>query len=121
HASHDQVADEVVERVHARVLDGMGIVVLHSGHYSKIFKRLMGTSCSLRWRSDEGGEREVIWTVNPATRSRPASRSRSSSRTTRCTASTSTSRLPTSSSSSALMKAAKFFAVGVAFTAAPAA
>jgi trehalose utilization protein len=66
HADHEGVADEVVDRVHARVLDGMGIVVLHSGHYSKIFRRLMGTSCALRWRSDEGGEREVIWTVNPA-------------------------------------------------------
>jgi len=66
HAAHDQVADEVVERVHARVLAGMGIVLLHSAHYSKIFKRLMGTTCSLRWRSDPGGEREVIWTVNPA-------------------------------------------------------
>jgi trehalose utilization protein len=65
HEAHDRVADEVVDRVHARVLDGMGIVVLHSGHYSKIFKRLMGTSCALRWRSDEGGEREVVWTVNP--------------------------------------------------------
>ena len=48
HAAHDKVDDAVVERVHARVLDGMGIVVLHSGHYSKIFRRLMGTSCSLR-------------------------------------------------------------------------
>ena len=66
HVAHDQVSDEVVERVHRRVLDGMGIVVLHSGHYSKIFKRLMGTTCSLRWRSDPGGERELIWTVNPA-------------------------------------------------------
>jgi len=66
HAAHDKVDDVVVERVHARVLDGMGIVVLHSGHYSKIFRRLMGTSCSLRWRSDPGGEREVIWSVNPA-------------------------------------------------------
>ena len=66
HAAHDQVADEVVERVHGRVLDGMGIVVLHSAHYSKIFKRLMGTSCSLRWRSDPGGERALIWTVDPA-------------------------------------------------------
>jgi trehalose utilization protein len=65
HDAHDRVADEVVDRVHARVLSGMGIVVLHSGHYSKIFRRLMGTSCALRWRSDEGGEREVIWTVNP--------------------------------------------------------
>src|SRR5439155_18620101 len=42
------------------------IVVLHSGHYSKIFRRLMGTSCSVRWRSDPGGEREMIWSVNPA-------------------------------------------------------
>jgi trehalose utilization protein len=65
HDSHEKVADEVVDRVHGRVLDGMGIVVLHSGHYSKIFRRLMGTSCALRWRSDEGGEREVVWTVNP--------------------------------------------------------
>lgn len=64
HAAHDRVADEVVDRVHARVLNGMGIVVLHSGHYSKIFRRLMGTSCALRWRSTPGGEREVIWTVN---------------------------------------------------------
>jgi trehalose utilization protein len=65
HVAHDQVADAVVERVHARVLDGMGLVVLHSAHYSKIFRRLMGTSCALRWRSVEGGERAVIWTVNP--------------------------------------------------------
>ena len=65
HAAHDQVDDRVVERVHARVMDGMGLVALHSAHYSKIFRRLMGTTCSLRWRSDPGGEREVIWTVNP--------------------------------------------------------
>ena len=65
HADHNGVADEVVDRVYSRVLDGMGIVVLHSGHFSKIFRRLKGTSCALRWRSDEGGEREVIWTVNP--------------------------------------------------------
>ena len=65
HAAHDRVADAVVERVRARVLDGMGLLVLHSGHFSKIFKRLMGTTCALRWRSDPGGEREVIWTVNP--------------------------------------------------------
>jgi len=63
HAAHDRVADEVVNRVHARVLDGMGIVVLHSGHMSKIFMRLMGTSCRLRWR--ENGERETVWTVSP--------------------------------------------------------
>jgi trehalose utilization protein len=64
HARHDDVRDDVVERVHARVNAGMGLVVLHSGHYSKIFKRLMGTTCAFRWR--EAGERERIWVVNPA-------------------------------------------------------
>lgn len=64
HAAHDRVADEVVARVHARVLEGMGLVVLHSGHASKIFRRLMGTSCMLRWR--EAGERERVWIVDPS-------------------------------------------------------
>jgi trehalose utilization protein len=64
HIGHDQVADEVVERVKQRVLKGMGLVVLHSGHWSKIFRALMGTSCNLRWRSV--GERELVWTVNAA-------------------------------------------------------
>jgi trehalose utilization protein len=64
HAKHDAVSDAVVERVHARVNAGMGLVVLHSGHYSKVFKRLMGTTCVFRWR--EAGERERLWVVNPA-------------------------------------------------------
>jgi len=63
HLAHDQVGDEVVGRVHARVLEGMGLIVLHSGHYSKIFRRLMGTACSLSWR--EAGERERLWVCNP--------------------------------------------------------
>jgi trehalose utilization protein len=63
HAAHGQVSDEIVDRVHKRVLEGMGLLVLHSGHYAKIFKRLMGTSCSLKWR--EAGERERLWVVNP--------------------------------------------------------
>ncbi len=63
HTAHDQVSDEVVEKVHQRVLAGMGLLVLHSGHYSKLFKKLMGTTCSLRWR--EGDDREVVWNVNP--------------------------------------------------------
>jgi trehalose utilization protein len=62
HAAHGQVDDEIVERVHRRVLEGMGIIVLHSGHYSKIFKRLMGTTCSLKWR--EAGERERVWVTD---------------------------------------------------------
>jgi trehalose utilization protein len=61
HAAHKEVSDEVVERVHKRVLDGMGIVCLHSAHFSKIFRTLMGTTCNLKWR--EIGERERIWIV----------------------------------------------------------
>jgi len=64
HAAHAQVKDEIVARVHERVLEGMGLIVLHSGHYSKIFKRLMGTSCSLKWR--EAGERERVWVCDRA-------------------------------------------------------
>ena len=64
HARHDEVSDEVVASVHARVNEGMGLIVLHSGHYSKIFKKLMGTTCAFRWR--EAGERERLWVVNPA-------------------------------------------------------
>ena len=63
HGAHDEVSDEVVSRVHRRVLEGMGLLVLHSSHYSKIFKKLMGTECGLRWR--EAAEREIIWCVNP--------------------------------------------------------
>ena len=64
HAAHDAVEDAAVERVQRHVLAGMGLIVLHSGHFSKIFTRLLGTTCSLAWRDD--GEREVVWTVDPA-------------------------------------------------------
>jgi trehalose utilization protein len=64
HMAHDRVADAVVDRVQQRVLEGMGLVVLHSGHGSKIFRRLMGTGCMLRWR--EAAERERLWIVCPS-------------------------------------------------------
>lgn len=63
HRAHDEVADSVVERVQRHVLAGMGLLVLHSGHFSKIFIRLMGTTCSLQWRND--GDREMVWTIAP--------------------------------------------------------
>ncbi|MGI5274053.1 ThuA domain-containing protein [Nonomuraea sp. CA-218870] len=63
HSAHEEVADEVVERVRRRVLGGMGLLVLHSGHYSKLFRSLMGTTCTLNWR--DAGERELVWTVAP--------------------------------------------------------
>lgn len=63
HAAHGKVEETVVERVLGRIWQGMGFIALHSSHYSKIFKRLMGTSCSLTWR--EAGERERLWVCNP--------------------------------------------------------
>ena len=64
HLAHDQVDDAVVARVAERVLDGMGLIVLHSGHLAKVLGRLLGTRCTLRWR--EADDREVLWTVAPA-------------------------------------------------------
>jgi trehalose utilization protein len=64
HAAHDEVGDAIVERVQQRVLDGMGLIVLHSGHFSKIFKRLMGTTCNLKWR--EANDHERLWVVAPS-------------------------------------------------------
>lgn len=63
HMAHGEVADEIVDRVHKRVINGMGLIVLHSGHFSKIFKKLMGTTCDLKWR--ESTDKERIWVVEP--------------------------------------------------------
>lgn len=63
HMAHGEVADEVVADVKRRVLEGMGLIVLHSAHYSKIFKALMGTTCSLKWR--ESTDKERLWNIAP--------------------------------------------------------
>ncbi|MGI6367416.1 MAG: ThuA domain-containing protein [Anaerolineae bacterium] len=63
HMAHGEVKDEIVDRVQKRILNGMGLIVLHSGHFSKIFRRMMGSNCSLKWR--EAGERERLWVVDP--------------------------------------------------------
>ena len=64
HLAHDKVENARVQKVQQRVLNGMGLIVLHSAHFSKIFGRLMGTSCGIKWR--EIGERERLWVVDPA-------------------------------------------------------
>jgi trehalose utilization protein len=64
HAAHAEVSDAAVELVRQHVMGGLGLIALHSAHYSKIFRRLMGTSCSVNWRDD--GETERVWVVNPA-------------------------------------------------------
>ena len=63
HIKHNDVPDEIAMRVQAAVLKGMGLIVLHSGHHSKPFKLLMGTTCNLSWR--ESGDSEKIWVVAP--------------------------------------------------------
>src|SRR5262249_44479778 len=63
HMAHAEVEDEIAARVQRRVLEGMGMLFLHSSHYSKPFKRLMGTECGLKWR--EAGELERLYVVNP--------------------------------------------------------
>lgn len=65
HMAHGEVRDDIVKKVWERVnFGGMGLIVLHSGHFSKIFIKLMGTNCHLKWR--EADEKERIWIVNPA-------------------------------------------------------
>ena len=63
HMAHHEVRDEIVAKVHQRVLDGMGLLVFHSGHFSKIHQRLLGTTANLKWR--EAAERERLWVVMP--------------------------------------------------------
>ena len=63
HARHAAVDDAVVARVYERVLGGMGLLALHSAHFSKIFIKLMGTSCSLAWRNS--ADTELVWNVAP--------------------------------------------------------
>ena len=63
HQAHNDVPDEIAQRVQEAVLKGMGMVFLHSAHHSKPFKRLMGTSCNLCWRED--GDMERVWVVDP--------------------------------------------------------
>lgn len=64
HVAHKEVSDALVDKIQNRVLGGMGLVVLHSGHKSKIFQRMTGCSCALHWR--EAGESERVWTIDPA-------------------------------------------------------
>lgn len=63
HMAHDRVADDIVTRVQKRVLEGMGLICLHSAHFAKIFRRVLGTNCSLKWR--EVAEKERLWNLEP--------------------------------------------------------
>ena len=62
HACHHEVSDDIAEKVFQRVLRGMGFISLHSSHFAKPFMKLMGTSCTLKWRD---GDFERLWVVSP--------------------------------------------------------
>lgn len=62
HARQEEFEDAVAERVQRHVLQGMGLVALHSAHYSKVLKKLLGTSMTLRWRH---GDRERLFVTAP--------------------------------------------------------
>lgn len=62
HARQDEFSDEVCERVCKHIQCGMGFIALHSAHFSKIMKRMLGTSMTLKWRH---GDSENLWCVNP--------------------------------------------------------
>ena len=63
HHAYDDVGQDIVDRVKARVLDGMGLIVLHSAQFARVFTQLMGTSCDIKWRN--AGENERLWVVAP--------------------------------------------------------
>jgi len=65
HMAHHLVSDETVDRVQAAVLNGMGLILLHSSHASKIFQRLCGTRTDmLSWRED--GKLERLFVTKPS-------------------------------------------------------
>ena len=66
HIAHEEVSDALIDRIQQRLLKGMGLVVLHSGHHSKLFRRLMGTNCNLAWRELPEGDLERVWVIHPA-------------------------------------------------------
>ncbi len=63
HAAHDDVDDDIADRVVEAVWDGMGYIALHSSHHAKPFMRLVGTDCDEKFRVAE--ERQRIWVTDP--------------------------------------------------------
>lgn len=62
HINQDVITDENVDLIQSYVQRGMGLIALHSAHFSKIMRRLLGTSMTLKWRH---GDKERLWCVNP--------------------------------------------------------
>lgn len=61
HKRHGDVQDEVVEAIFKRVNEGgMGFISLHSSHFAKPYKRLMGTPCTWNEYKADGTSVRVI-------------------------------------------------------------
>jgi trehalose utilization protein len=62
HQRHGQVTDEHVQQIVKRVKNGgMGFIALHSAHFSKALKALLGTNCG--WKGgyvEDGSKLEMI-------------------------------------------------------------
>ncbi|MCR5684525.1 MAG: ThuA domain-containing protein [Lachnospiraceae bacterium] len=63
HMAQEEFSDVVAERIHQAVLNGMGLVALHSAHASKMMKKLLGTTMTLKWRHND---RERLIVTAPA-------------------------------------------------------
>ncbi len=61
HRRHDDVKDELVQRITRRVKeDGMGFLPTHSAHFSKPLKAILGTPCSWSYYIPDGARVDVI-------------------------------------------------------------
>ena len=62
HARQEEISDRVVERVCRHIRCGMGFIGLHSAHYSKVMRQILGTSMTLSWKHDV---HEKLWCIDP--------------------------------------------------------
>lgn len=65
HCAHDKVSDETAERVVAHIQNGMGFIGLHSAHFCKILKKILGTSMTLSWKDDDSEKLFVTCPSHP--------------------------------------------------------
>ncbi len=64
HVRHGEVDDALVERIRHRVyVGGMGFIALHSGHHSKPFRAIVGTTGNLMWGAEQ---KEIVWNILPS-------------------------------------------------------
>ena len=63
HMAHKEVSDEIVDKIRGRVYLGkMNLIVLHSGHHSKVFRTVVGTTGNLSWGRNQ---KEIVWNIKP--------------------------------------------------------